>query len=33
MGQGISRIGRAFKLKNIKTRRFGEDLLLEGDVK
>jgi len=33
MGQGISRIERAFKLKNIKTRRFGEDLLLEGDVK
>jgi diaminohydroxyphosphoribosylaminopyrimidine deaminase/5-amino-6-(5-phosphoribosylamino)uracil reductase len=32
MGKGISRIDKAFKLKNIKLRHFGEDLLIEGYV-
>ena len=33
MGQGISRIDKAIKLKDIKTRHLGEDLLIEGYIK
>jgi len=33
MGRGISRIDNAIRLKNIKLRRFQEDLLLEGYIK
>ncbi|MFA5362229.1 MAG: bifunctional diaminohydroxyphosphoribosylaminopyrimidine deaminase/5-amino-6-(5-phosphoribosylamino)uracil reductase RibD [Candidatus Omnitrophota bacterium] len=33
MGKGISRLGQAVKLKNMRVRRFGEDILIEGDVK
>lgn len=33
MGQGIARIERAAKLKNIVLRRFGEDFLIEGYIK
>lgn len=33
MGQGVSRIERALKLKNITLKHFGEDLLIEGYVK
>jgi len=32
MGKGVSRIDRAVKLKDIKIRRFGEDLMVEGYV-
>ncbi len=33
MGQGISRVERALKIKNVGIRRFGEDFLIEGYVK
>ncbi|MFA5150691.1 MAG: bifunctional diaminohydroxyphosphoribosylaminopyrimidine deaminase/5-amino-6-(5-phosphoribosylamino)uracil reductase RibD [Candidatus Omnitrophota bacterium] len=33
MGQGIARIERAAKLKNMSLRRFGEDFLIEGYIK
>jgi diaminohydroxyphosphoribosylaminopyrimidine deaminase/5-amino-6-(5-phosphoribosylamino)uracil reductase len=33
MGKGISRLEQAVKLKNMRVRRFGEDILVEGDVK
>jgi diaminohydroxyphosphoribosylaminopyrimidine deaminase/5-amino-6-(5-phosphoribosylamino)uracil reductase len=33
MGRGISRIDSAIKIKNITLRHFGEDILIEGDVK
>lgn len=33
MGKGISRLGQAVKLKNLKVSRFGEDMLVEGDIK
>ncbi|MFA4989672.1 MAG: bifunctional diaminohydroxyphosphoribosylaminopyrimidine deaminase/5-amino-6-(5-phosphoribosylamino)uracil reductase RibD [Candidatus Omnitrophota bacterium] len=33
MGQGIARIERAAKLKNMSFRRFGEDFLIEGYIK
>jgi diaminohydroxyphosphoribosylaminopyrimidine deaminase / 5-amino-6-(5-phosphoribosylamino)uracil reductase len=33
MGKGISRIDRAVMLKNIRLRRFKEDILVEADVK
>jgi len=33
MGRGVSRIDKAFKLKNIKVRRIAEDILVEGDIK
>ncbi len=33
MGSGISRIDSAIKIKNIKSRRFAEDFLIEGYVK
>jgi diaminohydroxyphosphoribosylaminopyrimidine deaminase/5-amino-6-(5-phosphoribosylamino)uracil reductase len=33
MGKGISRLGQAVKLKNLAVRRFGEDILVEGDIK
>jgi len=33
MGQGISRVDSAIKIKDIKSRRFGEDFLIEGYVK
>lgn len=33
MGQGVSRVERALKLKDITLRRFGEDVLIEGYVK
>ena len=33
MGQGVSRVERALKLKDITLRRLGEDLLIEGYVK
>jgi diaminohydroxyphosphoribosylaminopyrimidine deaminase/5-amino-6-(5-phosphoribosylamino)uracil reductase len=32
-GSGIKRIGEAKRLKDIKIRRFGEDILIEGNVK
>ncbi|MFA6216350.1 MAG: bifunctional diaminohydroxyphosphoribosylaminopyrimidine deaminase/5-amino-6-(5-phosphoribosylamino)uracil reductase RibD [Candidatus Omnitrophota bacterium] len=32
MGQGISRVDKAIKLKNVKYRRIGEDILIEGYV-
>lgn len=32
MGRGASRIDRAIKLKEIRLKRIGEDLLIEGDV-
>jgi riboflavin biosynthesis pyrimidine reductase len=31
-GEGVDRIGEAIKLKDIKVRRFGEDVLFEGYV-
>jgi diaminohydroxyphosphoribosylaminopyrimidine deaminase/5-amino-6-(5-phosphoribosylamino)uracil reductase len=33
MGQGIARIEKAAKLKNVSLRRFGEDFLIEGYIK
>ena len=33
MGEGIARIDRAIKIKDMRLRRFGEDILLEGYVK
>ncbi|MFH0739424.1 MAG: bifunctional diaminohydroxyphosphoribosylaminopyrimidine deaminase/5-amino-6-(5-phosphoribosylamino)uracil reductase RibD [Candidatus Omnitrophota bacterium] len=33
MGEGITRISKAIKIKNMHLRRFGEDILLEGYVK
>lgn len=33
MGQGVSRVERALKLKDITFRRFGEDFLIEGYLK
>ncbi|MCM8757720.1 MAG: bifunctional diaminohydroxyphosphoribosylaminopyrimidine deaminase/5-amino-6-(5-phosphoribosylamino)uracil reductase RibD, partial [Candidatus Omnitrophica bacterium] len=30
MGKGVSRVDRAFKLKDINIKRFGEDILVEG---
>ncbi len=33
MGQGIARIDRAYKLKEVKLKRIGEDFLIEGYVK
>ena len=33
MGQGISRVEKAVKLKDITLKRFGEDLLFEGNIK
>ncbi|MFH0855737.1 MAG: bifunctional diaminohydroxyphosphoribosylaminopyrimidine deaminase/5-amino-6-(5-phosphoribosylamino)uracil reductase RibD [Candidatus Omnitrophota bacterium] len=33
MGQGVSRVERALKLKDITLKRFGEDFLIEGYVK
>ncbi len=33
MGQGISRVERALKLKNVSLKRVGEDFLIEGYVK
>lgn len=33
MGQGVSRVERALKLKDITLRRFGEDFLVEGYIK
>jgi len=33
MGRGIERIEKAIKLKDVRLRRFGEDLLIEGHVK
>jgi len=32
MGHGIARLDSAIKLKNIRMRRFGEDILVEGYV-
>jgi diaminohydroxyphosphoribosylaminopyrimidine deaminase/5-amino-6-(5-phosphoribosylamino)uracil reductase len=32
MGRGISRVDKAFKLRNVKFRRIGEDFLVEGYV-
>ncbi len=32
MGKGVSRLGQAIKLRNMAVRRFGEDILVEGDV-
>ncbi|MFA6384747.1 MAG: bifunctional diaminohydroxyphosphoribosylaminopyrimidine deaminase/5-amino-6-(5-phosphoribosylamino)uracil reductase RibD [Candidatus Omnitrophota bacterium] len=33
MGHGVARLDSAIKLRNVKTRRFGEDILVEGYVK
>jgi diaminohydroxyphosphoribosylaminopyrimidine deaminase/5-amino-6-(5-phosphoribosylamino)uracil reductase len=33
MGKGISHPDKAFQLKNVRLRRIGEDLLVEGYVK
>lgn len=33
MGQGIARVERSIKIKDLKLRRFGEDILVEGYVK
>ncbi len=33
IGKGIKRLDSAIILKNIKIRRFGEDILVEGEVK
>ena len=33
MGQGVSRMDNAIKLRNIKLRRMGEDFLIEGAIK
>ncbi|MDO8662033.1 MAG: bifunctional diaminohydroxyphosphoribosylaminopyrimidine deaminase/5-amino-6-(5-phosphoribosylamino)uracil reductase RibD [Candidatus Omnitrophota bacterium] len=33
MGQGVSRVERALKLKDITLKRFGEDFLIEGYIK
>jgi diaminohydroxyphosphoribosylaminopyrimidine deaminase/5-amino-6-(5-phosphoribosylamino)uracil reductase len=33
MGQGVARIEKAAKLKNVSLRRFGEDFLIEGYIK
>lgn len=33
MGRGISRIDNAIKIKDVKSRRFGEDFLIEGYIK
>ena len=33
MGHGVARMDQAIKLKSFKTRRFGDDILVEGYVK
>ncbi len=33
MGKGIARVERSIRIKNLKLRRFGEDILIEGYVK